>query len=292
MRKSAFLLLLFGFLMQPIFAQKRNQKPVSFNKHYNEIFPHAPQFELNGWHFAPGATYMLARTLPKIEMLATDSFTTTEGKYSPIGKPAFYAEVGRYKVMKYSGLIKYIDYGISYKGLLGRHKSTISQSFVETDSVMSETEVVSKFGYHFLEAYVNANHVWRIRKYNFVQNSLGLNAGYAIIAKTENATIPLTTSNIPARYQFQLHYKLGFGIKMRGNWMIIPSVETPIITALPWDDGRSSMNFFTSRYRPLIFSLRFLFLRPVDTMKCTPVKTREGTLMPSDMEKQGQMNQR
>lgn len=272
-------------------AQKKNQKPVSFNRHYNEILPHTPQYELSGWTFAPGGTYMLARTLGKTETLLTDSSTQLDARFAPVGKPAFYAEVGRYKMLKYSNLIKYIDYGLSYKGLRGMQKSTYSTIFTETDSVISETEYKSNFGYHFIEAYFNANHVWRISKYNFIQNTLGVNGGYAFLANIDNATLPNVTSNIPQRYQFQLHYKLGFGIKMRGDWLIIPAVETPILNVLPFDNGRSSMNFFTSRYRPIIFSLRFMLMRPADTMKCTPVKTKDGTLMPSDMDKQGQMNQ-
>lgn len=292
MRVFAILFILSVFAIQPAVAQKRKQKPVSFQKHYNEIFPKEPQYELKGWHFAPGATYMFARTLPRTETLMEDTSGLVEGKYAPIGKPAFYAEVGRYRVMKYPGLVKYIDYGISYKGLAGRQKTTIIETSALDANVVTETETVSTFGYHFFEAYFNANNVWRISKYNFIQNSVGINAGYAIIANADALTVPATETFVPARYQAQLHYKLGFGIKMRGNWMVIPSVETPILTALPWDNGRSSMHFFTSRYRPVIFSLRFFFNRPVDTMKCKPVKTRDGNLMPSDMEKQGQMNQR
>ena len=57
---------------------------------------------MKGWHFAPGATYMLARTLSRTENLTRDGSADVEGKYTPVGKPAFYAEIGRYKMMKYS----------------------------------------------------------------------------------------------------------------------------------------------------------------------------------------------
>lgn len=292
MRFSAVIFILaFVFSLANTATAQRKQKPVSYNKHYNEILPSEPKFKMNGWLFAPGGTYMLARTIGRTETLLTDSTTTTEGKFAPLGKPALYAEVGRYKMMKYSGLIKYIDYGLSYRGQRGRHKSTISTIFTETDSILTEQEVVSTFGYHYIEAFFNANHVWRISKYNFIQNSLGINAGYAFLNNSNNTAVPLVTSAIPGRIQAQLHYKIGFGIKMRGNWLLIPSIETPILNAYAWDNGRSSVEFINSRYRPVVVSLRFFFSRPANTLDCTPIKTREGVKMPSDMEKQGQMNQ-
>lgn len=291
MRNPLFLTLLLLVHGALVFGQRKNQKPVTFNRHYNEILPHAPQFELNGWTFGLGGTYMLARTLGKTETIATESTYRLDAKYAPIGKPALYAEFGRYKMLKYSKWIKYVDYGLSYKGLRGMQKTTFTTVDLVSGNTTAEEVYRNNFGYHFAEAYANANHVWRISKYNFIQNSIGLNGGYAFLAKENSADLPNVTSNVPKRYQMQLHYKLGFGIKMRGNWLIIPTLETPILTALPFDKGKSSMHFFTSRYRPLIFGVRIMLMKPADTMKCTPVKTKDGTLMPSDMDKQGQLNQ-
>ena len=44
--------------------------------------------------------------------------------------------------------------------------------------------------------------------------------------------------------------------------MIIPSIETPILTFYPLEYGSSTLGYLSSRYRPIIISLKFLILRP------------------------------
>lgn len=293
MRKSIILLvLMLGWLATEAQHSKLKRKPVSFQKHYNEVLPKAPQYKMSGWFFAPGATYMLTRFVPRNETLNETASTKLEGKFTPLGKPGVYAEVGRYQMLQYWKLFKYMDYGISYKMLRGREKAEGTLMTVPSEAVLaSEGPIIGKFAYHYAEAFINLNHIWRISKYNFVQNSIGANAGYAFIRSMGGGTITGATVSDPGRFSAQLHYKLGFGIKMRGNWLLIPAVETPILNLLPFEPTKSAYGFFTSRYRPLMFSLRFFFMRPANTLDCTPVRTREGVKMPTDMDKQNQMQE-
>lgn len=284
---TVFLFSAFHFSAQ---AQKRNNKPVSFQKHYNEVLPHSPQYKMSGWLFAPGATYSLTRFVPRNETLIENSAQRYDARFVPLGRPGLYAEIGRYRMLPYSRLFKYFDYGISYKGLRGREKSTGELLTVPNEAVISTDEAEGTFGYHYAEAFINFNHIWRVGKYNFIQHSLGANAGYAFIRNLNGGSVPNTTVESPGSFSTQLHYKLGYGIKMRGNWLIIPAVETPIMNLLPFEPLRSSYGFFTSRYRPLIFSVRIFFMRPSNTMDCTPVRTRDGLKMPTDMDKQQKMN--
>lgn len=274
-----------------VYAQKRKNKPVSFQKHYNEVLPKAPQYKMSGWFFAPGTTYMMT---PFIYQNRTYDETRTQ-KYDArtrgLGRPGIYAEIGRYKMLQYWRFFKFMGYGVSYKGLRGSEKANGQLVSIPSEAPLSELEQTQgNFDFHYAECFVNFNHIWRISKYNFIQHSWGANAGYAFMANQGGTTISPVGNENPGRIAAQLHYKLGFGIKMRGDWLIIPALETPILNAWPFENGRSSYGFFASRYRPVIFSIRFMFMRPANTLDCNPVRTREGLKMPTDMYKQNQMD--
>ena len=278
-----------------VFAQRkiRKQKPVSFQKHYQDILPYKPQFKQNGWILGPGATFMMTTFVPINKTFAETETEKFEAKLTALGKPGLYAEVGRYRMFQYSKIFKYLDYGISYKGLRGSEKSEGQFVSIPGGGAIAGTleQASGTFGYHYAEAFFNLNNVWRISKYNFIQNSIGVNAGYGFIRNLAGATVSAAATGNPGSFSTQIHYKLGFGIKMRGNWLLIPALETPILNILPLEPPRSSFGFFASRYRPVILSLRFFFMRPANTLDCTPVRTREGLKMPTDMDKQNKMDE-
>lgn len=293
MRKLLLLTCILLVTASVAFSQKRakqKNKPVSFNRHYNEILPVDPQYKMNGWVLAPGATYMMTRFISRNETLAETDSSRYDGKFTPLGKPGIYLELGRYKFFKYPRLFRYMDYGIAYKSFRGKEKAEGSLMSLPGEAEIQNYTAEGSFGYHYVTAHLNLNHVWRLGKYNFLQNTLGFNVDYAFITNYDQTSIPSAVLNDPGKFLGNIHYKLGYGIKMRGNWLLIPSIETPIMNLLPFEPPRSSLGFFTSRYRPIIFSLRFLFMRPSDGMDCTPVRTREGMKMPTDMDKQREMN--
>lgn len=291
MRSMILLMLMFGMACAG-FGQirKSKQRPVSFQKHYNEILPKSPQFKNSGWILAPGATYMLT---PFIYQKHTFEATTTrqfDARARGIGKPGIYAEVGRYRMLPYSKLFSYFDYGISYKSLRGNERANGQYVSVPGEAALSPLEETrGQFGFHHAEAFFNLNHIWRVGKYHFIQHTIGVNGGYAFLQNMSGTSLSPVGFVNPGSWNAQFHYKLGYGIKMRGNWLLIPAIETPILNLFPFENGRSSSGFFASRYRPLIFSLRFFFMRPSNTMDCTPVRTPEGLKMPTDMNKQQEL---
>ncbi|MEX2595910.1 MAG: hypothetical protein WEC59_03190 [Salibacteraceae bacterium] len=294
MRAIISLLLISALGFTSVYAQKKRskQKPVSFQKHYNEILPKAPQYKLNGWHFAPGATYMLTPFVYQNKNFDETDASVFDARVRGLGKPGIYAEVGRYRMLPYLKFFEFLDYGISYKGLRGSERANGQYVTKPAESPLTPMEgSQGDFGFHYAELFLNLNHIWRIGKYNFIQHSIGLNGGYAFLTNQSGSSLSPVGFENPGQWNAQLHYKLGYGIKMRGDWLIIPSIETPVLNAWPFENGRSSMGFFASRYRPLIFSLRFFFSRPANTMDCTPVKTREGMKMPTDTDKQMQMEE-
>lgn len=227
-----------------------------YKRKIQDVFPDELQYKMSGWYFSPGITYML----PQKFSLIKDVNGSSSGK--PRGRLGLYLEFGRYHILKYSKWFKYLDYGISYKSLRGKDLS-----------------VGGKFGDHFIVAHFNLNHVKQFSDYNFLQNTIGINADFGIIRNIGGIA--------PSNPVVQLHYKLGYGFKVNSKLIIIPAIETPILNGLPWERGKSTLGYFNSRYRPLILSVRFLFLRLKREKKCIPVPAigmPDGYKMPTDME--------
>lgn len=211
-------------------------------------------YRLGGWMFAPGLTYTLPR-VPKKESRDID----------PHGRLAVYAEVGRFQVFYEGGnFFNYLDYSLAYKRLSG------TEEYNDNKSIFKQNFVLANF---------NLNNIIQLSDYTFIQNSLGVNADYKFSEKYENNNLSgnENTSNL----LFSLHYKFGYGIKAKNNLFIIPSIEIPILNALEWENGKSTYGIFSSRYKPIIFSVRFAFLRERGKMACP-----DNGLSPEDKKKQ------
>jgi hypothetical protein len=211
-------------------------------------------YRMGGWMFAPGLTYTPAR-VPKNETREID----------PNGILAVYAEVGRFQIFYEGGnFFNYFDYSLAYKRLSGAEK------YNDLKSVFKQNFVLANF---------NLNNIIQLSDYTFLQNSLGVNLDYKFSEKYDNSNLSgnENTNNL----LFSLHYKFGYGIKAKNNLFIIPSIEVPILNALEWENGKSTYGIFSSRYRPLIFSVRFAFLRERGKVDCP-----DNGLSPEDKKKQ------
>jgi len=210
-----------------------------YGKKARDPFPKELQYKMTGWYFGPGFTY----TLPMEGFTVMDGNSGTE--FNPSGGFGLYLEAGRYHIWQYSSLIKYMDYGLAYKWLRG-----------------SEENTGLAYSDHYATAHLNLNNSIPINKYLFIQNTVGINVDYSFLQSRDGTGPPALLA--------QAHYKFGIGFKITDNLMIIPAIETPILNGWPWENGRSTLQYLNSRYRPVILSMRFLFLRPKQEI-CPPV---------------------
>lgn len=211
-------------------------------------------YRMGGWMFAPGLTYTPAR-VPKDD----------KRDINPNGRLAVYGEVGRFQIFYEGGnFFNYLDYSLAYKRLSGAEK------YNNLKSVFKQNFVLGNF---------NLNNIIQLSDYTFLQNSLGVNLDYKFSEKYDNANNSgnENTNNL----LFSLHYKIGYGIKVKNNLFIIPSIEVPILNGLKWENGKSTYGIFSSRYKPVIFSVRFAFLRKRGKMACP-----DNGLSPEDKKKQ------
>lgn len=230
------------------------------------------QYKYGGWMISPGLTYMY----PSRVKYLNDS-TEKDDNVNPNGRIALYLEAGRYQIFYKGGrIINYMDYSLAYKKLSGTEK-------------YNGTERGTKgiFKQHFLLANFNVNNIIQLTDYTFIQNSIGVNFDWKFSEKFETNGSPYAVNNTGA-FILSLHYKLGYGIKVTNQLFIIPTLETPILNGIKWENGRSTYGIFSSRYRPVIFSVRFAWLRIPSRRDCPPVYGPDGD---ADKQQQHMMGQ-
>lgn len=278
--KAALLLVLTLGTLTPVVAQKNPymfDKTTKRDKKVREPWlPPTMRYARAGWFVSPGVTYSLDRFRDPVESLSDpDNNTRLDYTFRPRGRFGPYLEGGRYRIFN-RGFFKYIDYGLAIKKLTGREIMEATLIDLGDNSTVATYTSDGKFRETSGSAFFNANHILTTTNWTFVQNSIGLNLDYRFLQRNEfEGFIPVAENytNGPNALAFQLHYKLGFGFRTTKQLMIIPTIETPILNIVKFDQFKSTTQWFSSRYRPLIITLRFLFLRDSNKTECPPVYT-------------------
>ncbi len=236
-----------------------------------EIFPTDGKKKLGGFYIAPGATYSLGSFSDQEELFVLED-TSYLATFTPGGRIAAYLEVGWFHAMKDPYLLDYVDFGLAYKKLSGNEKYVGDLSV--NDVLIGSLEGESTFSDSYLTAHFNANKLLQTSDRNFVQLSLGVNADYRIGRSIEEVLPPVSTDRqLPPQLLTQAHFKVGYGFKMNERFMIIPMLETPVFSVTPTDQNFGQLQWFNSLYRPVIFSVRFLWLRYPNGFDCPEVKS-------------------
>ena len=235
------------------------------------------QYKYGGWMISPGLTYMYPSRVKYLADSTEDPIKYgKDPNVNPNGRIALYIEAGRYQIFYNGGrILNYMDYSLAYKRLSATEK-------------YFDAKGVSKN--NFLLANFNLNSLIQLSDHTFIQNSIGVNFDWKFLGRFNHSGSPLNEGNgfELGRFFLSLHYKLGYGIKVSDKLFIIPTLETPIINGLKWESGKSTYGIFSSRYRPIIFSVRFAWLRIPSRGDCPPVYGPDGD---SDKQQQHMMGQ-
>jgi hypothetical protein len=268
MKKLPFILIAL-LLSITAFSQKGKQ----LSKLYGEN-----SYQKRGWFFAPGVTFMPGVSGDRFETLRGEgelaNDTLYSGRFNPSSRIGFYAEGGRHKFVEDLYLIHHFDYGIHYKMLRGKEEYA---GLVNANGSLVETNNSAKFSEHFVGAFFNASNIIQVADNIWLNNSLGLNFDYRIISNRKISGIyDAIPQSFPDPALLQLHYKFGLGFKVGSGLYAMPTVETPILTLFPDFDGKSTLHYFSSDYRPIIITLRILFLDKTADRKCVGKDTSGG----------------
>ena len=207
------------------------------------IYSHSrSHFRPFGWHFSPGLTYMIGYT-------NEDEDKSYDLK--PLGTPGYYLEIGLEHVFKQrKKVFHYFDYSLGVKHFGGREKTVLKD----------KSDSTSNFNFGAAFARVDIHNVWQLSKWNFIDQSIGLNLDYTVYGGNHNTYTTHGTEDYQQKFLTQLHYSIGWGIKPRDGFFIIPTIKTPILTAWNWRGLNPSHRWFSSKYQPIIFSVKIAWL--------------------------------
>jgi hypothetical protein len=230
-------------------SKKKKDNPFSESKNWGWLVwsENASHYRPLGWHVDLGLTYMAGNN---------SNDDGQEYNLTSNGLPGYYLEGGmEHLFRKKNKLFHYFDWGLGVKHFGGQETYELGE-FKDRGSF--------NFGSAFLRAGIH--NVWQITKYNFIDQSIGFNIDYRIYGGKDKQAEGDYLSPLPSVNQDklvgQLHYSLGFGIKMKDGFFMVPTVQTPVLTFLNFTDFNPSHYWFNSRYQPLIFTIKVAWLLP------------------------------
>jgi hypothetical protein len=253
----------------------------SFGQHhrgYNDVFPSFGNFERRGWIVSPALTYMLPQLKAPSERVFFPGGAAYDIDYNPAGRVGVGLEVGRFHVIDNSNLISHVQLNVGIKVLRGveRFEATLAN---ETGLLPGVVRNEGAFSHSYATMSFIASNIQQFSRTGFIQNSIGINGDYRIgAASTYNkAGLPIDLAT-PTQFIFQANYSLGIGFRVSGNILIVPSVETPIVNIYEYEDLKSTLKIFNSRYRPFIFKVSVLALDNKPDRKCPKRKVKRKTV--------------
>ena len=199
-------------------------------------------YKMQHFYLSPGLTFML----PNFQNNENDTINA-------FGRVALNLEAGIYKIFKSGGnIFNYMDYGLAYKKLSGTEKNPKK----------------NVFKHHYLSFNYNLNNIYQLTNTKFIESTIGANFDWKFTEKQKENIKPNNTKS----FLFSFHLKFGYGMKFQNRLFIIPSIETPILNLLEWENGKSNYSIFNSRYRPFIMRVKILWLKRPSKRDCPPVK--------------------
>ncbi|MGV6860845.1 MAG: hypothetical protein ACWA41_03685 [Putridiphycobacter sp.] len=223
--------------------QRNSKNPFSSGDRGAAIYSHSrSHFRPFGWHVTPGLTYMAGNTNADKDR----TFNLT-----PSGTPGYYLEIGLAHIFKQKKKVfHYFDYGIGIKHFGGAEKYTDE----------SNNKVKGNFNFGAAFARIDIHSVIQLSKWNFIDQSIGFNFDYTVYGgKQENYGSPLA-QEYQEKMLAQLHFSIGWGIKPRDGFFIIPYAKTPFLTGYNWRNFNPGHRWFSSKYQPLIFGVKIGWL--------------------------------
>lgn len=266
-KKIVLCLTLLAFL--PLFSEAQSTyKPKKKRKDFfggpedfNDYKPWGVQVQLGG-------TYTFTRRTNPVIGLDTNN-ARYQYTHDPAGRLGIYAELGLAKFnmrkakTRLGRAVDYFDFGVGYKLLGGRETTTLDQLDAMGNVVLS-SEGEGKFynGYVYGRFAVHKLIYLNKTKNYFFDNALGVNLDYLVTGGSTNYTQPVLpqTQKFAGDFVAQLHYGLGFGIRIKRGKYLIPGIQIPLVGIQDWNGGRAQLDWYSSRFYPMQFQIKYIQL--------------------------------
>jgi hypothetical protein len=175
------------------------------------------------------------------------------GVFFDIGMAHFPLGTPRLTLLK-SRFISYYDWGVGFKLLGGSESADVTYL---SDGKLSHAEGSFYNGYVTGRGTAHKN-IYFSQKY-YIDNGLGLNLDYRVIEGNKQYSSEVQS---PAIQNFhkplvaQIHYDLGLGIKKKRGSYVIPGIQLPLLGIV----GGARLDWFSSKYYPVLFKVKFIVL--------------------------------
>ena len=265
------LMLTFVFLAINESQAQRKKRSDFYGKSNIDMF--RTKYKRHAVIFSVGATNMFSRNDRRAVVLPDNPnreyFFTSGGKWGAMG------EIGMLHFTKRTSWrfikIDHYDWAIGVKTFGGWEETRL----VIRDDPNSGATGISGRG-EFSLGYVTG----RLAFHNLIKLSpriqldqaLGANFDYRLFGNTPgdvSGYVPIvlpSTQTYQRDFLAQLHYEIGFRIRVINMLHITPSFQIPVISAFQWSGGRSSIQWFSTRFQPWLLKFKFMI----------PLKEKEG----------------
>lgn len=251
-----------------------------------------------GLQFQLGPTFTMTRLANETNEI-DPAVQLYRGKYynDPKGRLGAYGEIGMFHFPKKRSklslalkmvLVSYYDWGIGFKYFRGTEYIHLD-SLDNVGNVIGEAEEQYNFGHGNVYGRFSIHKNINITENVFLDNTLGINLDYRVLQSSDDYQwSPMTSeSKYYKPFYGQLHYGLGVGVRLkRGSYMVI-GARTPFLgyqSTTP-DMGNSgskenvfgnpSFNWFSSKYWPIMFHFKYMFLFEKKAKGCPKVDINE-----------------
>ncbi|MEX2484786.1 MAG: hypothetical protein WED10_09505 [Brumimicrobium sp.] len=236
-------------------------------------------YSRHGLQIQFGPTYTFTKIGAEENELDLGGDTLLRYSQEAKGRIGIFAEIGMVHITKKPRkFIHYYDWGLGYKHYGGRELFN-SSVYDDRDTLIGEVNGEGKFYNGYLFGRFSVHNVYQMTPYTFLDNALGINLDYAIVGK--NKAYEGFPNPAPKRFQGnimgQVHYNFGFGFKPKPDkgFFVIPGFRLPIVGAYEWSGGTPAIHWFSSKYYPAMFKVKFVWLFKRDPNRCPPVETNE-----------------
>ena len=249
------------------------QRDLTPGKRRGDVFGKADykDYRFFGLQVTGGLTYMATRSDAKnLTYLGTDS----EGRpmnysFDPEGSVGAFVDLGMVhfpkKRSKLSLALKYIfisyyDWGLGVKLFTGSETTSINR-FNSLGEPLPTQNFSGSFASMFLNGRFSLHKNVYIGKRYFIDNGLGFNVDFRPGTPGGYETLPgISAQSFHSPLVAQMHYSLGFGIKLNRRSMLVPGVQIPILGIYDWRKGCAALKYYNSNYLPVLFQVKFTYL--------------------------------
>lgn len=248
------------------------QRDLTPGKRRGDVFGQADykDYRFFGLQVTGGLTYMATRSDAKNnETLGIDSTGRMGYSFDPQGKIGAFVDIGMVhfpkKRSKLSLALKYIfisyyDWGLGVK-LLGGMETTNLNHYNSLGEVVSTDNGKGSFYNGYINGRFSVHKNVYIGKRYFIDNGLGFNVDFRFLENRSYDGVNITAGqSFHSPLVAQLHYSLGFGIKLNRRSMLVPGVQIPILGIHDWRKGCAALKYYNSNYLPILFQVKFTYL--------------------------------